>query len=622
MSANDPADLTAETEPGPQDQVSYAVLDQALWNQFANAGSPEEFAQSWLALLCRDIRGVTAGVVVLGEPDIGPFAPAAFWPEEEAVGSNVTAVAEQAITKRQPVLSGQAGIRDVALPIFVDGHLYGVCAVSVGADGLHPNEVIRHLRWGSGWIEVLMRRDQERSYERLRERTAVALDMLASVLEQKRFRAACTALVTELAMKLKCDPVSIGFLRRRQIHVAAISHAAGFGTRMNLIRDICAAMSEAVDQEAVVHYPANPNWDYRVMLMHEELARAHKADAVLTVPVQHDGEIVGALTFERVGDDGFDDATVELCDAIATIVGPVLEEKRRNDRLVIVKLFEAIWSQLVRLLGPNYFGRKLATLIFMGVAAYFMTATGDFEITAPAELEGVIQRTLVAPFNGYLSEENVRAGAIVVRGELLAKLDDQDMMLERLRLTTSRRQRIAEYDQALANRERAQANIIESQIKQIESQIALIKIQLARTRITAPFDGIVVSGDLSQLIGTTVERGQELFKIAPLNAYRVVLEVNETDIAEIEVGQTGQLRVTSLPDEPLGYTIERVTPIAVQKDGRNFFRVQARLDTANPRLRPSMKGIARTHIDARLVFAIWTRPIANWAKLALWRWRP
>ncbi len=620
MTTDTTADQAKRTETSGQ--VSYAIFDQALWTQFSNASSAEEFVGTWLALLCRNINGAVSAAVVLGDPDTGPFAPAAHWPEEKTVGPAVMAIAERALGKRQPVLAQEQVENAIALPFLLDDQLYGGIAITVAADGMVPAEVIRHLRWGAGWIEVLLRRDQGTSFEKLQARTATALEMLATVLEQKGISGATNALVTELARRLDCDPVSIGFVRRGGARVRAVSHASGFGKRLSLMRNIRSAMDEAIDQEAIVLYPARVTWDYRVTLAHEELARSHKADHVLSVPIQFDGRIIGALNLEKHGPEGFSDDTVELVDAIATIVGPVLEEKRRNDRWLVFKVFEVFSNQLKSLLGPSNFGYKLSTVIFIALVWYFYTATTTFTITAPAAIQGSVQRTIVAPFNGYLADEMVQAGALVEKGQVLARLDDRDLALERLRLVTSRGQRQAEYDQALADRERAQANIIETQIRQIESQIALVDEQIARTEIKAPFSGIVVSGDLSQSIGATVERGEQLFQIAPLDFYRVVMEVNESDLAEIAAGQTGQLRVASLPDLPLQYQIDRITPISAQAEGRNFFRVDATLLDSDPRLRPSMEGVARTNIDQRLLIEVWTRPLLNWVKLAFWRWKP
>ena len=55
---------------------------------------------------------------------------------------------------------------------------------------------------------------------------------------------------------------------------------------MNLIRDIGRAMDEAVDQRAIVLYPPNQEWEYRVTRAHADLAAAHKTGAILTIPLQ------------------------------------------------------------------------------------------------------------------------------------------------------------------------------------------------------------------------------------------------------------------------------------------------------------------------------------------------
>ncbi len=51
-----------------------------MWNALAAASDDAEFAAAWLALQCSMIAGVRCGVLVLGPPDTGPFAPAALWP--------------------------------------------------------------------------------------------------------------------------------------------------------------------------------------------------------------------------------------------------------------------------------------------------------------------------------------------------------------------------------------------------------------------------------------------------------------------------------------------------------------------------------------------------------------
>jgi RND family efflux transporter MFP subunit len=606
---------------------SFAILDQALWQKFRNASGPDEFVEAWLALLCRQVPGIIAGVAVLGEPDVGPFTPVAYWPDKSVVGISLSAIAEKSIAQRQGAVmsrgpEAEQPVRQIAQPLIVDERLYGVCAISYASNEGAANEIMRKVQWAAGWLEVLLRRQMQADDHELRERNNIAFDMLAVVLDNKGIAAASTALVTELALRLGCDPVSVGFVRHRRCSIMSVSHAADFSKKLNLIKDIGAAMDEAVDQRAIILYPSRESWEYRVGREHEQLAREHKSGGVLTVPLQFDHKPIGAITFIKPAGEEFDEATVDLCDAVAAVVGPVLEEKRRNDRNILFKLWESLGRQLRRLFGPRYFGRKLATVIFAALAAYFSFAMTDYAVTSPAIVRGTIQRTVVAPFSGYVASENVRAGEKVRQGDTLAKLDDQDITLERLRLSTSRQQRVTEYDRALGKHERAEAAIIKTQIEQTDAQLKLIDEQLRRTRLIAPFDGFVVQGDLSQSIGGAVERGQELFRIAPLDTYRVVIEVDESDIGDVEVGQTGVLRVASLPQEPMTYRVQRITALSTQKDGRNFFQVEAALDKPSEGLRPGMEGIAKTAVDRRLLIKSYTAKMIDWAYLTLWRWMP
>lgn len=391
---------------------------------------------------------------------------------------------------------------------------------------------------------------------------------------------------------------------------------------MNLVRRLADAMDEAVDQEAAVLWPLGDDWEYRITHAHAQLAESLGGGTILTVPLHRGGEMLGALTLQRPSSRPFDDETIQLVDTVAGLVGPVLEEKRLNDRLIVSKIAETLRTQTRRLLGPRYFGRKLATAIAIAVVAFFAVARGEFRVAAPALLEGSIQRALVAPFDGFIAAQYVKAGEVVAEGDLLASLDDRDLLLERLQVSAERRQRLAEYDRALAEDERVEARILKAQIAESDAQIALIDAQLDRIEVKAPFDGLVIAGDLSQAIGSGVRRGDRLFSVAPLDGYRVVLEVDEADIREVGEAQTGTLVVSSLPDLKLPYTVERVTPISTSDEGRNFFRVEARLDAADPRLRPGMEGVGKTSVDERLLIEIWSRRLVDWVRLFAWKWLP
>ena len=154
-----------------------------------------------------------------------------------------------------------------------------------------------------------------------------------------------------------------------------------------------------------------------------------------------------------------------------------------------------------------------------------------------------------------------------------------------------------------------------------EAGPALIDEQLSRTLMVAPFDGLIVSGDLSQSLGSPVERGQVLFEIAPRDDYRVALQIDERDIAQVALGQHGELTVASIPGKRFAFTVSKITPVNTAKDGRNFFRVEASLaQPPGPRLRPGMEGVGKIDIDQRKLVWIWTHRFTDWVRLWLWSW--
>ena len=146
---------------------------------------------------------------------------------------------------------------------------------------------------------------------------------------------------------------------------------------------------------------------------------------------------------------------------------------------------------------------------------------------------------------------------------------------------------------------------------------------LARTRFgPCRVDALVVSGDHNQSIGGAVRRGDVLYELAPLDDWRVVLDVEESQIADVQPGETGELTTAAMPWRPRRFTVSRVTPIAALKDGQSVFRVEARLDEASPRLRPGMRGVGKIDAGPRLTARIWSRKLLEKARLLLWQYAP
>jgi multidrug resistance efflux pump len=602
----------------------------AAWRDFRQAPTTESFYQGWLATQCRLIPGVLGGALFHLASQGSDIVPVAFWGDGTRSSRPLSDAARRAaadacgvVVRHVPPGDGSGPLRDlVACPVRAQGRVIGAVAVVVTTrSDAHLKALLRHLQWGSGWLEMLVVRREAAEQRAARDRLRDVLEAAASALHHERFAAAAIAFVTTLATKLGCDRVSLGFVRGARVRVHTVSHTAELGHRTNLIRAIGAAMDEAIDQKGPVTHPAPPDQVPRAMRAHRELGDQH-GTAILTVPFAVGTQLVGALTLERPIARPFDRAVVELVDAVAALTGPMLEALRRDDRWLVGKAVDASRRQLAHLIGPRHIAAKLVAAAAVGLVAFLVLATGHYRVAARAVMEAHVQRVAVAPFNGYVREAPLRAGDPVRSGQLLVALDDRELRLERTKWSAQQDQLAKQQQQALATRNAAQLAITAAQIDQARAQLGLIDEQLAKSRVLAGVDGVVVSGDLSQALGSPVERGQVLFHVAPLDAFRVVLHVDERDIADVAVGQHGQLLLAAAPDRPLGFVVDTITPVSTARDGRNYFRVEARLEQPLTRLQPGMEGVGKIAIDARRLVWIWLRTPIDWGRLAFWTWTP
>jgi multidrug resistance efflux pump len=612
---------------GGDGRESVAVLDQVLWRELSSAETAEAFGTAWLGLFCRLISGALSGVLLLARDKAPTPELAAAWPKGSLPDAGLLAAAQLAITEGrglvQPIQGPGTQLRlRTAYPIQIDGVTAAVAALDVEQGARDPRELMRQLQWSSAWVRDFLRRQASTAARGLAERTTLALDLIAAALEEETARAACRVAATELALRLGCERVSFSFLVRGHSEIAGISHSAQFGKRMNLVRQLAEAMDEAIDQRAVVLYPPPAEDEHFLTRAHAALAKGHGAAFVLTVPMFAKDRFVGAVTFERGAGNPFDQPSVDIAEAVASILGPALFDKRQNDRLIVMKCVDSLAAQARRLFGPGHLGSKLVAIALVATIAFLYFATGAYRVSANGQVEGEVRRSIVVPFDGFIGEAPARAGDVVHQGDLLATLDNRDLTLERLRWVTERQQHLTEYDQALSKQERADALKYQSLLGQADAQIRLVDEQLARARMVSPFDGLVVSGDLTQSIGAAVRRGDVLFEIAPLENYRVELRVNESQIADVVLGQSGELVVAALPDRSFPFTVERITPVASARDGNTFFVVEGRLTASSERLRPGMEGVGKVDIGERPLIWIWLRSAIHWVRLAVWKWLP
>ncbi|MDH5444948.1 MAG: HlyD family efflux transporter periplasmic adaptor subunit [Gammaproteobacteria bacterium] len=446
----------------------------------------------------------------------------------------------------------------------------------------------------------------------------IIIELIAASLEHKGFHAVSHTLVNELARHLKCERVSLRINRAKQNAPHAISFAAGVSPESHLINSISDAMNEAQDQKSTIIYPPLKEDKLLITSAHSKLASKHPHKSICTVLLTHVHEIIGVLTLERLNDNPFDEDTIFFCQRIALLISPIILLKYEEENW----LKEYAWARIKKswdgLTGKGHYTEKASYISGLLVILFLLFATGTHRVSGVALLEGKIQRVITSPIDGFISEVHVRAGDIVTSGQLMAHLDDRELQLQKMKLQGSYDSFSREYRDARAKYDLTQVSITSAKMQQAKAELNIIREQLKRLQMTAPFDGVIIEGNLEQALGSPVERGQVLLKIAPLDDYRIILKIDDRDIAWINTQQIGHLVLASQPDTLMTFTIKNITPVSIAEDGRNFFKVEAQLKEKNVLLRPGMHGVAKIEIGERKLVWIWLHRFTDWLRFTIW----
>jgi len=446
--------------------------------------------------------------------------------------------------------------------------------------------------------------------------TGIVLELHAAMLSQEGLAQSATALATELAKALRCDRVTVGWHERGRTRIVATSHSAEFDARHALFDKIGAAMDEAIEQSATIVLPAPARSGPFVTLAHDEVL-ALLGGSVCSVPLIDAGRPVGVITMERTA-SAFGPTEAAFCEDVACLAGPLLEMKHRSQRSPAQVALDAWRESASRLTGGAGAGRKWLGLGIAAIAAAALLVPVSHYVGAPARLEGSIQRIVAAPIDGFLEQVNVRPGDRVRADDVVAELSLRDLQAERAKRQSELAQQENLYGAAMARADRTQFVIHHAKAAEVLAQLTLVEQQMQRARIRAPFDGVVIKGDLTQSLGAPVQRGEVLMTLAPDERFRLIVEVDERDLAQVQPGARGRLALAAAPGETFEFHVNRILPVAVAADGRNFFEVEAAVDTASNTLRPGLRGVAKISAGERSLLWIGTHRAVAWLRLAIW----
>lgn len=578
----------------------------------------EAAIRQWMARHCAHAANVLHGAVVLAGSK-GPQVVARY-PVDTPTPPWVLEICSMS-TQRGGRLSLMRHAPDgtachaVGMPLMVQERVVGTCVVVCRGQKPTPAE-LEALSLSVAQFPInAPSKAQTQPANRL---ASTVLAVLKKAALQQTLEDAAGAVAITLAHDLGCDRVAIGLFAERNLRLVASSDGS-HTTSSELTADTISAMEEALDDQGSFVYPVAPEAT-RLDAAHARLCNRVDLLAACTVPLSFKKESLGAVIATRQRSQPFSPEETALIEAVAAVVGPWFALRRQADESWLRRL-AASTTKLWNKTGQGRY--RLLAAVTLAVAAVVLGWPAHRQIVTPVKLEGAIQRVIAAPGDNYIRKVAVRPGDAVKAGDVLLEFDVEDLRVERQRLLAAQAFNDAAAGDAMSKNDSATLAQYQAKLEEGKAQLALLDQRLQRGTIVAPFDAVVIEGDLSNALGAPTKKGEKLMILAPAREFRAIVEIADSDITNVNEGQAGEMVLTALPDATMPIRLKRIIPLATVNDGRTYFEGEVELvgaQAALQALRPGMRGIARLEGGQQARGIVWFEEARNWCRFAWWRW--
>ena len=250
----------------------------------------------------------------------------------------------------------------------------------------------------------------------------------------------------------------------------------------------------------------------------------------------------------------------------------------------VALLFFVARSKGVAIRPPEVATTRVA-IVTPTQASTVLTASGYIVARAKAEIS---PKTV-----GRIAWLNIEEGQKVKKGELVARLESQELEAQKRQYVAARDQVVAQIENARLERNRAKSlldqkigsqqafDAADSQVRALTAQVAAAEQQVKYTdeliknaEIYAPIDGVVTVK--KAFLGETVapqgfggagSAGATFAVIVDLSSLEMEADINEQNVAKLTIGQPAEVALDAYPDKPYKARLRQIVPTADRQKG-------------------------------------------------------
>ena len=217
-----------------------------------------------------------------------------------------------------------------------------------------------------------------------------------------------------------------------------------------------------------------------------------------------------------------------------------------------------------------------------------------------ATLEAEEETEVVAKVGGVVKKLFVEEGDYVTEGQVLAKLDDEKLLVqvEQAKATLQKLENVYNRNEELFDKSLISADEFQRTKYEYEHQKAaydLAQLDLNYSSIRSPIDGVVAERKIK--VGNMVLPNQAAFRVTSLDPLLAVLHVPERQMGKLQAGQQAKLGVDAVKDKEFIGKIKRISPVV--DPGTGTVKVTVEMHDPSRQLKPGMFARLNIIYDVR-----------------------
>ncbi|MCX6163163.1 MAG: efflux RND transporter periplasmic adaptor subunit [Ignavibacteriae bacterium] len=202
-----------------------------------------------------------------------------------------------------------------------------------------------------------------------------------------------------------------------------------------------------------------------------------------------------------------------------------------------------------------------------------------------------------------VAESNLKSQEVNMRKNLLELNRIKELQSKGLASQSDLDNAQANYDAVIA-----QMNTVRAQVTQQRASLSSVQYDLSKTTINAPMSGTItqLNNELGEkVLGTSYNIGSQILTISDLSSMECQVEVGETDVTLVNIGDTARIQIDAFPDKVFnGYVYEIANTATskgtgTQEEVVNFI-VKIRINNeADLDLRPGMSCTVDIEVEKK-----------------------